>query len=193
MSREASRRRITDPVALRALAHPVRLALLGHLMTFGPRTASQCAEVVGATPSNCSYHLRLLARFGLVEPAEADDGRERPWQATATGFSFGDPAASGASAAVRTAEQAVTSAGLEENLRLAHALLDRSERLAPEWLAATNFSNYSLRLSADELRRLNEALDQLIRPFITLTRDDAPGDAELVHVNVAAFRHPDTL
>jgi DNA-binding transcriptional ArsR family regulator len=193
MGRATSRREITDPVALRALAHPVRLALLGHLMAFGPRTASQCAEVVGASPSNCSYHLRLLARFGLVEPADADDGRERPWRAAATGFSFGSPAERAANPAVRTAEQAISSARLEEDLRLAHALLDRSDRLAPEWREANNLSDYALRMSAAELLELNQALDRLIRPFIALTRDDAPDDAEAVHVSIAAFRHPDTL
>src|SRR5882724_4884545 len=88
MSRPEHRREITDVRALAALAHPVRVALLNHLLAFGPRTASQCAATVGASPSACSYHLRQLARWGLVESVPATDGRERPWQAAATGFSF---------------------------------------------------------------------------------------------------------
>src|SRR5258705_8228597 len=83
------RREVTDVRALRALAHPLRLALLNHLMSFGAQTASQCAEVVGSTASNCSYHLRSLARFGLVESVDPVDGRERPWRSTATGLQFG--------------------------------------------------------------------------------------------------------
>src|SRR4051812_6390942 len=84
-----NRRRVTDIDALRTLAHPIRYRLLGHLMAVGPQTASQCAAVVSETASNCSYHLRELARFGLVERAdEAPDGRERPWQSTATGWVF---------------------------------------------------------------------------------------------------------
>ena len=86
------RRQVTDVRALRALANPVRYRIFGHLMAFGSQTASECAAVVGATPSNCSYHLRELARFGLVERVDDGagdgDGRERPWRPTATGFSY---------------------------------------------------------------------------------------------------------
>src|ERR1700761_1594533 len=98
------RHRISDPTALRALAHPLRLALLDRLMSFGDQTAAQCAEAVGSTASNCSYHLRALARVGLVEPGHSNDGRERPWRATSTGLEFGpvdptdSPAAGGAGA-----------------------------------------------------------------------------------------------
>src|SRR5215203_4370917 len=85
------RRQVTDVRALRALADPVRYRLLGHLMSAGPQTASECAAVVGASPSNCSYHLRQLARFELVErvPTPQADGRDRPWQPTATGLRMG--------------------------------------------------------------------------------------------------------
>jgi len=71
------RRRVTDIDALRTLAHPIRYRILGHLMAVGPQTASECAAVVGETPSNCSYHLRELARFGLVERVYGDGGDAR--------------------------------------------------------------------------------------------------------------------
>ena len=77
---------LTDPDVLEALAHPVRLDLLSYLMSNGPATASTCARAVGDTPSNCSYHLRTLARHGLVERVESTDRRQRPWRATITGF-----------------------------------------------------------------------------------------------------------
>src|ERR1700744_4158284 len=88
--RSERRRRITDPRELRALAHPLRLALLDHLMSLGEATAARCAEAVGSTTSNCSYHLRALGRAGFVERAESADGRERPWRATSTGLNYGD-------------------------------------------------------------------------------------------------------
>src|ERR1700760_754969 len=100
------RHRISDPTALRALAHPLRLALLDRLMYLGEQTAAQCADAVGSTASNCSYHLRALARVGLVEPAHSSDRRERPWRATSTGLEFGpadpgsSPAAAGAALAL---------------------------------------------------------------------------------------------
>lgn len=77
---------LTDPAVLESLAHPVRLDVLNHLMSDGPATASVCARAVGDTPSNCSYHLRVLERHGLVASGESADGRERPWRATITGF-----------------------------------------------------------------------------------------------------------
>ena len=77
MATQPHRPRITDPEALEALAHPVRLDVLGFLMSQGPATASECARAVDDTPSNCSYHLRVLAKHWLVEPAPSDDGRER--------------------------------------------------------------------------------------------------------------------
>src|SRR6201986_1872525 len=95
---------LTDPEVLEALAHPVRLDLLGYLMSNGPASASTCARAVGDTPSNSSYHLRTLARHGLVEPVESADRRQRPWRATITGFDLapdarpGTPAGRGASA-----------------------------------------------------------------------------------------------
>src|SRR5882724_2810756 len=86
---------VRDVRALSTLAHPLRLRLLNYLLGVGPRTARQCADALGDTGANCSYHLRHLARYGLVERAEQGedaDGRERPWQAAATGFEFaGDP------------------------------------------------------------------------------------------------------
>src|SRR3954452_18174881 len=69
-----------DPRALRALAHPARLDILERLNSDGPATATECAEVVGLSPSACSYHLRALARWGLVEEADSTDRRERRWR-----------------------------------------------------------------------------------------------------------------
>src|SRR5436305_8446956 len=82
---------ITDPKAMRALAHPVRLALLERLQRHGPATASELSPHVGATPSVTSWHLRHLAGFGLVRDAEqpGPDRRQRRWQAAAHGFRFG--------------------------------------------------------------------------------------------------------
>ena len=90
ISSDANERRIrvSDPRALRALAHPLRLALLDQLMSFGEQTAAQCAAAVGSTASNCSYHLRQLAKAGLVARDEAGNGRERPWRSVYTGRSL---------------------------------------------------------------------------------------------------------
>jgi DNA-binding transcriptional ArsR family regulator len=83
---------ITDSRAMRALAHPVRLAILSYLQRHGPATATLLAPHVGATPSVTSWHLRHLAEFGLVgdaDPAQVPgDRRQRWWAAQARGFRF---------------------------------------------------------------------------------------------------------
>ena len=75
-------KRMTDPRALRALAHPLRLSLLGMLRTEGPLTATRAGELLGESSASCSFHLRQLAKYGLVEEAGGGRGRERPWRAT---------------------------------------------------------------------------------------------------------------
>ncbi|HEU4461850.1 MAG TPA: helix-turn-helix domain-containing protein, partial [Solirubrobacterales bacterium] len=74
---------LTDPRALRAMAHPTRLELIALLRQGGPLTATQAAEQIGGSPASCSFHLRQLAKYGLVEEAGGGRGRERPWRATA--------------------------------------------------------------------------------------------------------------
>jgi predicted transcriptional regulator len=74
-------KRITDPKALRALAHPIRMSLIGLLRTEGPLTATKAAELLGESSATTSFHLRQLAKYGMAEEAAGGNGRERPWQA----------------------------------------------------------------------------------------------------------------
>src|SRR5918994_7100067 len=112
-----SRKQITDIRVLAALAHPVRVELLDYLLSAGPSTATQCAEVAEATPSACSYHLRHMERHGLVERvpgSHGSDGRERLWRAAATGFSFGNPPSTDRPAD-RATRRALGALGIERN------------------------------------------------------------------------------
>jgi DNA-binding transcriptional ArsR family regulator len=188
----SDRRRVTDIDALRTLANPIRYRILGHLMAVGPQTASQCAAVVGATPSNCSYHLRELARFGLVElVAEArGDARERPWRSAATGWEFRPADEARHDPVAIAANRHVAHAVIDEDARLAHEAAELGDTLDEAWHAATLGSTYDLRITASELAELGDRLDALIRPFIALTRDDAPPDAAPVHVSLRAYRRP---
>ncbi len=183
MARAESRRRVTDARVPGALAHPLRLALLNHLMAFGPRTASECAEVVGGSASNCSWHLRQLARYRLGERADSVDDRERPWRAAATGLDYGGPEEG---PAARAANEALTALWLDEDFRLAREYLRRQDEADPDWRQASALSNHELRLSAEELGRLRDQLDALIRPYIGMTREDPPPQAKPVHVSLLA-------
>ncbi len=190
-ARAERRERVTDPRALRALAHPLRLALLNHLMTFGARTASECAEVVGSTASNCSYHLRALARFGLVEPLDSVDGRERPWRSVATGLDFGPHESDPADLATRAVQDVLAESRIDEDAELARRTVAGLDALPAAWRDASSMATYALRMSPSELAALAEGLDALIRPYIALTRADAPADASVVHLHLDAFLHPD--
>jgi DNA-binding transcriptional ArsR family regulator len=92
--RDRGRLNLTDPKAIRALAHPVRMALLEALGHAGTLTATQASEMLGESPANCAFHLRTLAKYGFVEEAGGGRGRERPWRQTYDGMSWrtrGDP------------------------------------------------------------------------------------------------------
>ena len=79
---------VTDPKAMRALAHPVRMALLEALSEHGQLTATEAGELVGESPANTSFHLRQLAKYGFVEEAEGGTGRRRPWKRKHLGMQF---------------------------------------------------------------------------------------------------------
>jgi DNA-binding Lrp family transcriptional regulator len=188
----APRRRIIDDVrAMRAIAHPDRLAILMFLLSGPPRTATQCAAEVDASPSACSYHLRELERFGFVERAEVPgDGRTRPWRAAAVGFSLGGDWSDNSPAA-RAARQAIGRTELAENQRLIERFVGAVDDIDPAWLTSSDFHNFELLLTPSELHELNEQVAALLRPYRAPTRSDPPADAEPVHVVYQAFLRVD--
>jgi hypothetical protein len=70
---------LTDATAMRALAHPLRMALLELFSVRQTLTATQASEALGESPANCAFHLRTLAKYGFVREAGGGRGRERPW------------------------------------------------------------------------------------------------------------------
>ena len=73
--------RITAHGARRPLPeHPVRVALLDLLAEVGTVTSTEAAARLGHSSGLCSFHLRQLARYGLIEEAPPTDGRARPWR-----------------------------------------------------------------------------------------------------------------
>jgi Helix-turn-helix domain len=85
---EHGRLNLTNPKAIRALAHPVRWALLEALGQAGTLTATQASEMLGESPANCAFHLRTLAKYGFIEEAGGGRGRERPWRQVFDGMSW---------------------------------------------------------------------------------------------------------
>jgi predicted transcriptional regulator len=85
---DRERLNLTDPKAMRALAHPLRWALLEALGHAGTLTATQASEMLDESPANCAFHLRTLAKYGFVEEAGGGKGRERPWRRAYEGMSW---------------------------------------------------------------------------------------------------------
>lgn len=178
------RRKVRDVEIMSALAHPLRDALLRYLMSVGPRTASECADAVGSSASNCSWHLRQLARYGLVESTGGGDGRQRPWQATVVGLDLGEFADD---PATRAAQLAVFGTALGEEQKLTQRFLERVDELDASWRRAGTINTYTLSLTADELAELADKVDELLRPYASTIREDAPPDAKPVYAGFRAF------
>jgi DNA-binding transcriptional ArsR family regulator len=196
MARPERRLEVTDGAVLAALAHPLRVALLYQLNALGSRTASQCAQALGETPANCSYHLRQLAKAGLVVREEAANGRERPWRSVYTGLDLHPPvddADPEVMTAARATRASLASIEIEEHARLARQYLRLESRAPRAWREVAGVSSYSLRLTPEELAGLQRALDAAIRPYIGLTRPDPPEGAQPVHLDVKAFLRPEVL
>jgi len=79
---KAAAAEVHDPRVLRAIAHPMRNRILGELTAAGHLRAADVAEILGIPANQASFHLRQLAKYGLVEPAPelARDGRDRVWK-----------------------------------------------------------------------------------------------------------------
>jgi DNA-binding transcriptional ArsR family regulator len=178
---------VVGPEALATLAVPARFAILDHLLAAGPRTASQCAAVIGETPSNCSWHLRALAKVGLVERAEPVDGdaRTRPWRATAPGFDF----SGGRAAAV--AGRAVEAIVVQRADDLFARYSGRRDELPEDWRAAEAVNEYALQLTSEELLELGAAIDALVRRYVRPIRADPPDGSAVAHLTLRAFLDPD--
>lgn len=186
-SRVDERKVINDVRAMRALAHPDRLAILLFLLSGEARTATECSAEVEASPSACSYHLRELERFGFVERTEPEgDSRTRPWRAAAVRFSVGNDWTDDSPAAA-AARQAITQAELDANRRLVQRFLEASEHLDASWKTAVDFHTFELLATPEELQELNAQVAELLGPFRSAERRDAPDNADAVHVVYQAF------
>lgn len=157
-------KRLTDPLALRAVAHPVRIALLGLLRTEGPLTATRAAGLLGESSASCSFHLRQLAKYGMATEAGGGHGRERPWQATAM---FTDvPWSAEANPHLAAAADVFRSAVAERYVDLIMHWLQSRQDEAPQWQQAAQFGDTMLYLTADELAELGSQIGALLDGYV---------------------------
>jgi DNA-binding transcriptional ArsR family regulator len=153
-------RKISDARTLRALAHPVRVALIEELTVYGAMTATEVGERIGETPTTCSFHLRQLAKYGFVEEAGGGKGRARPWRMTSIGMHISgeDPEAQIASDAVMRVFRERAFARYNE--------WQRTKALYPKaWRDAADNSDYLVYATPEELKGMNEDLHAVLMRF----------------------------
>ncbi|MGC9221835.1 MAG: ArsR/SmtB family transcription factor [Solirubrobacteraceae bacterium] len=176
-SSQVDPRELTDPRQMRALTHPLRLALIELLWREGAINATQAASELGESQASCSFHLRQLAKFGFVEEVEGVRGRARPWRLSRGGMRVAnvqdDPKA------------AIAWAGLERllndrQLDRYRGWLEGRSAYSREWREAAYHSHSIAWLTPEELHTVAERISELLAGVFPERRDDAalrPADA----------------
>src|SRR6478609_5414310 len=161
---------ISDPRVLRAIAHPLRIRILDELSAGGPLRAADIATRLGVPANQASFHLRSLAKYGLVEeaPEAARDGRDRVWKATSeAGLSISLDAiseADGGKAAVAVFRKQWTAA--------AHEAVERAEHASRDHAAMVMISDSALRATKAEAREFAGELNDLVEKWRTRSREE---------------------
>jgi predicted ArsR family transcriptional regulator len=145
------------------------MALVGLLRTEGPLTATRAAELLGESSGTTSFHLRQLAKYGLVEEAGGGTGREKPWRATTTSTAWDSAPDTPEMAAATGLLQTVIA---EEYFGQLMRWLEAAPEEPAEWRAAAQSGDRILYVTAEELaglrRRVREIVDEyferLVRP-----------------------------
>ena len=178
---------LTDPRALRAYAHPVRGKLVGLLRRRGPLTATQAAQLLGESSGTTSFHLRQLAKYGLVEEAPGGKGRQKPWQATALLTHI--PPVQATPEAAEAAKQLRISMA-QSYYQWIVDWLQRTDDETDEWRSAAMFGDRIIYATAAELENLKQAIDDLIEPFGRRLTEPATRPDGAREISYVAFAYP---
>ena len=181
-------RELTDPKAMRALAHPIRLQLLEELADAGTLTATEAAERLGESPANASFHLRQLAKYGYVVEAEGGTGRKWPWKLKSLGMRWTD---------VHSDEELAGAARelgrvqLDRYLNRARRGLEERHAQPEAWRAVTGVNQMRLYLTPEGLKPVDEDLLVILLGRFADRRTkspDQPEDAERIEILTFAYR-----
>ncbi len=180
-------RDVNDPKTLRALTHPVRLALLEALALEGPLTATAAGELIGESPTTCSFHFRQLAKYGFVEEAEAGPGRNRPWRIINVGMRFSD--------VTEDAETSVAAKSLERMVfdramtRLS-CYLSTKTSFPRVWQEASQNIETILWVTPDELDSVTREILSIFNRFLDRVSDPSVRAEGALPVEALMFTYP---
>jgi DNA-binding transcriptional ArsR family regulator len=167
---------------LRVLAHPLRARLLSALRLDGPATATRLAAALGTNTGATSYHLRQLAAVGLVvEEEQAGAGRQRWWRAAQASHGWLD---GGADPDDRAAADWLSGHYLRQFTERAQRWLAERHLWPAAWREARFSSDYLLELTPEQLKQLEQELEQVILRY---HREAAPEGSERVMLQIYGF------
>ena len=165
------------------------MRLVALLREHGTLTSTQASRLLGESSGSCSFHLRQLAKYGVVESLPAK-GVERPWRATAHGTTWPknarDPATA---AATRLLEEVLIGRYADQ----AYEWLERREREGPEWRDAAWAGDALLSVTPEELASLDKKLAEVFAPYARRVTDpgvESPPTARPVSIISMAFPRP---
>lgn len=161
MDDETAEPNAPDPLALRALAHPIRWKLIDVLTSEGTVTATRCAELIGESTATCSYHLGVLAKYGYITHVAGTQWREKPWRLVSPDLNL---SSSGLDDEQAAASRAAGAAFVDYEMTWLKDSLRRSAQEPEEWQGAVKVMATTAWLTAAELRQaiteIGRVLDQ---------------------------------
>lgn len=164
---------VHDPSVLRAIAHPVRNRILSELAAQGPLRAADVAADLDIPANQASFHLRQLAKYGLVEedPGAARDRRDRVWKLTSPGGLQIDLADLEQSPEGRAAATVFR----RNAAQWGHVVVEQAYATHQNADTHRSLTEAALRLTEDEARQLTRDLSDIVDSWRqrTLGRDPA--------------------
>jgi hypothetical protein len=184
-------RELTDAVTIRAIAHPVRMALLEALTREGPLTATQAAEIVDESPANCSFHFRTLQKYGFVEEVPGSTGRSRPWRRKTLGQSVRQLGDNNEASVAAQSLAEMAQARAFEKLRV---WISTASTFSTKWRRSAYSMDWLVYLTPEELSGLNEDIRALFMKYRDRAVDPSlrPEGAQAVQLVAYGFPLPPT-
>jgi predicted ArsR family transcriptional regulator len=172
---------------MRALAHPVRIALLEVLGREGQLTATAAGELLDESPGNMSWHLQTLAKYGYVEEAGGGKGRSRPWRIASASNRF---RSSSEDPEFDAAGEALGATFAERAFARLREWLGRSTTYSFAWRDAAFISDSIGYLTVEEMAEVGEEVVKLFSRYRdrVLNKELRPVGAE--PTQLIAFGHP---
>ncbi|MFG3345631.1 ArsR/SmtB family transcription factor [Streptomyces sp. NPDC048018] len=179
--------RMLDPRSLRGLAHPLRIQILRALRHHGPATASQLGERLGESSGATSYHLRQLAAHGFVQDDPTrGKGRERWWKAAQEGTTVDEALFKNPDPEVQGAVEVFLYEVANIHTQELNTYLGTRHQFPDAWSGASDISDFTLHLTAERQRELNEKIHQLIDEYAALAERDS-ADTQRIRMHLHAF------